>query len=137
MVDLKLANSTRRLQRQSTRHMVSVDPNPPEAFFLDSTGTALPGLGSFSTPSAPATATDSITSPPSDCPAKKVRKPYTITKSRESWAEPEHDKFLEALQLDKLLIPIQTCLDWDLITYPNLPLNSLTIPIWSRIANSV
>uniref|UniRef100_A0A453SYT3 Uncharacterized protein n=1 Tax=Aegilops tauschii subsp. strangulata TaxID=200361 RepID=A0A453SYT3_AEGTS len=27
----------------------------------------------------------------------KVRKPYTITKSRESWTEPEHDKFLENL----------------------------------------
>ncbi|XP_042013202.1 protein REVEILLE 6-like [Salvia splendens] len=30
---------------------------------------------------------------------KKIRKPYTITKSRESWSEQEHDKFLEALQL--------------------------------------
>ncbi|KAM2935697.1 hypothetical protein COP2_033381 [Malus domestica] len=36
--------------------------------------------------------------PSSDGSVKKVRKPYTITKSRESWTDEEHDKFLEALQ---------------------------------------
>ncbi|KAE8699813.1 Protein REVEILLE 5 [Hibiscus syriacus] len=48
---------------------------------------ALPGLGPFGTVSS---AEDSN---------QKIRKPYTISKSRESWTEPEHDKFLEALQL--------------------------------------
>ncbi|XAR53616.1 hypothetical protein NMG60_11022238 [Bertholletia excelsa] len=52
---------------------------------------ALPGVGSFSPPTA--------TTSSADDPSKRVRKPYTITKSRESWTEPEHDKFLEALQL--------------------------------------
>ncbi|CAI9778725.1 unnamed protein product [Fraxinus pennsylvanica] len=34
-----------------------------------------------------------------DDPNKKARRPYTITKSWESWTDPDHDKFLEALQL--------------------------------------
>lgn len=31
--------------------------------------------------------------------SKKIRKPYTITKSRETWTDQEHDKFIEALHL--------------------------------------
>uniref|UniRef100_A0A5B6ZMH5 Uncharacterized protein n=1 Tax=Davidia involucrata TaxID=16924 RepID=A0A5B6ZMH5_DAVIN len=73
--------------------MVSLNPKPQEGFYLDPPmGIALPGIGSFSTP------TPSTTSSSED-PTKKIRKPYTIIKPRESWTEPEHDKFLEALQL--------------------------------------
>lgn len=73
--------------------MVSENTKLTEGFYLDPTAMALPNLGLFSSP-----ATGNTSSPLED-PNKKVRKPYTISKSRESWTEPEHDKFLEALQL--------------------------------------
>lgn len=39
--------------------------------------------------------------------SKKIRKPYTITKSRETWTDQEHDKFIEALHLYDYFSPFK------------------------------
>ncbi|KAK4768796.1 hypothetical protein SAY86_026946 [Trapa natans] len=84
--------------------MVSVNPHPVQGlyFFDPINSMGLSGINpappSSANPiSAPAMESSSV--PFLEDPSKKVRKPYTITKSRENWSEQEHDKFLEALHL--------------------------------------
>ncbi|KAK6142772.1 hypothetical protein DH2020_023120 [Rehmannia glutinosa] len=88
--------------------MVSVYPNPPPDqdfthFYGFQTGgnpMKIPGLISSENNLLQAAPVGNVVSGVDD-PNKKIRKPYTITKSRESWSEQEHEKFLEALHLAK------------------------------------
>lgn len=77
--------------------MVSVNPRPKCFPFSDPVNMGLPGSsdGFGSIPLTGRTSTVSF----SEDTTTKIRKPYTIKKSRENWTEQEHDKFLEALHL--------------------------------------
>lgn len=87
--------------------MVSVHPNPPPGQGFTNFYSYRLGGDPMSAPGMKITENKSFLQKPSclnsgagvEDSSKKVRKPYTITKSRESWSEQEHDKFLEALHL--------------------------------------
>lgn len=86
--------------------MVSVYPNPPPdqdfpqfyGFYMAGDPMRMPGMNRSDSNLLQTAPVANAGSGVND-PNKKIRKPYTITKSRESWSEQEHDKFLEALQL--------------------------------------
>ncbi|XP_030518981.1 protein REVEILLE 5-like isoform X2 [Rhodamnia argentea] len=82
--------------------MVSVNANPAQGFyFFNPANMGIQGVSAGSPPPSTVAMAGSAANSASyaEDPSKKVRKPYTITKSRESWTDQEHDKFLEALHL--------------------------------------
>ncbi|XP_010427589.1 PREDICTED: protein REVEILLE 5-like isoform X2 [Camelina sativa] len=81
--------------------MVSVNPRPKGFPYFDPVDMSLPSSSSDGFGSTPVTGrtNNNNTVSFSEDPTTKIRKPYTIKKSRENWTEQEHDKFLEALHL--------------------------------------
>ncbi|CAH8323765.1 unnamed protein product [Eruca vesicaria subsp. sativa] len=78
--------------------MVSLNARP--APFFDPVSMSLPGLDSSNSDEFGLTPiARRETASFGEDTATKIRKPYTIKKSRENWTEQEHDKFLEALHL--------------------------------------
>uniref|UniRef100_A0A7N0T2N3 MYB transcription factor n=1 Tax=Kalanchoe fedtschenkoi TaxID=63787 RepID=A0A7N0T2N3_KALFE len=75
--------------------MVSVHPNSAKAqsgsAYFHPMDASLPGLNNSLQPQPPPMDPDDS--------SKKIRKPYVISKSRESWTDMEHDMFVEALHL--------------------------------------
>ncbi|KAK9757893.1 hypothetical protein RND81_01G193600 [Saponaria officinalis] len=78
--------------------LIDVNMTQSHEFYADSSG--MPVFGMSFTPATSGGGCgggDGVVSTEEQC--KKVRKPYTITKCRESWSDEEHEKFLEALHL--------------------------------------
>lgn len=89
--------------------MVSLYPSPVDKDFFKPTMK----MGIFPGHNSVSSVTDTVCAPlvddtslhfgSEDPGGKKIRKPYTITKSRETWTDQEHDKFIEALHLYVLI----------------------------------
>lgn len=79
--------------------MVSLHRNPVAKDYIFNKPMEMGVSNSDSTTSSAAAADDDGLLGSDDPGHMRIRKPYTITKSRETWTDQEHDKFIEALHL--------------------------------------